>query len=414
MQIEVNELEYCKVSVHYEADHDQIEAKRTEIVNAFKKAPVPGFRQGKASPEAIKMHYRSQIDESLKRALSEQAYFDSLSEKDLKPFGAPSFTGMFLVDGKFSCDFMLNLKPSFDLAPYAGMQIPKPEEKSVNEVVELTLQNLRVRHGESVPYTEEDFVQEGDSVIVSYKGFADGEIVDQICAEGESLVVGTSALQDFDSNLLGMKPGELRSFSMMAPSSSLPSLSGKEIKFEVTLMSGMKNIPCPLNDDFAKNFGKETFDELLQAVTDSSNARLAADLKKAINERISARLANDNMFKVPDWLSLMEAQNLVSGANMSWDSLKDEDREKYLDLAASNIRLSLVLDKIREAEPEAQLTDQEVFDMIRSNISRSNPKSSVDDVLKQLSQNGMLQMLLARIRDEHVLDFVSKKVTLTE
>src|SRR5580692_7837482 len=105
MEIEVKETEPCKLSVHYVTDAEAIFNKRAKIIEEFKKAPVPGFRPGKATIEAIRMHYRDQIEESLKRALAEDAYHNTLFEKKLKPHGAPRINNLLLANGKFTCDF---------------------------------------------------------------------------------------------------------------------------------------------------------------------------------------------------------------------------------------------------------------------------------------------------------------------
>ena len=46
MEIEIKESEPCKLIVNYAADAGQILNKRGEVLTAFKKAPVPGFRPG--------------------------------------------------------------------------------------------------------------------------------------------------------------------------------------------------------------------------------------------------------------------------------------------------------------------------------------------------------------------------------
>ena len=146
MDIIVTELDQCKLMVNYVADAGEILNKRGEILQAFKKAPVPGFRKGKVSVAAIKVHYRSQIEESLKRGLAEDAYHNTLFEKKLRPHGAPRFNSLLLADGKFTCEFELYTKPDFELSKYLGLEFPKPAElQSITELTEELLQNLRVR-----------------------------------------------------------------------------------------------------------------------------------------------------------------------------------------------------------------------------------------------------------------------------
>ena len=84
-------------------------------------------------------------------------------------------------------------------------------------------------------------------------------------------------------------------------------------------------------------------------------------------------------------------------------------------MADKNLRLSLVLEKIREAEPEAQLSETEVMSMLRSSLGRSMNLSSDEQFLEYLQKMGpYVQVLFAKIRDEHTLDFVSKSVTIKE
>lgn len=416
MNIVVKEIEPCKLSICYEANGEAILNKRAEVISMFKKAPVPGFRPNKASVDAIKVHYRTQIEDALKRALIEDAYHNTLFEKKLRPHGAPKINSALLADGKFICEFDLNTKPNFELAPYLNLEVPKPHEE-MNDV-QLTaklLQELRVRNGEMVPYTEGEFVQQDDTVIVDYDAFLDGTKLDNLSGQGEMLTIGSSQFPEFDNNLLGMTVGETREFNILVPATGLPSLANKVIHFVVTLHMGSKNVPCALDDTLAQKVGKKDFAELQSAVQMVAQARVAEAFHAKINESISHQLVNANIFIVPNWMALSEAQYLTHQAKLVWDTLPDIDKEKYLEIATRNVKLSLILDKIREVEAEAQLSDQEVFDMIKQNIARHTPNAtSFDDVIKEMNRTGYLQILMSRIRDEYALSFIVKKSRIVE
>jgi trigger factor len=415
MKIEIKELELCRMNVNYEADAEQIMNKRAEVMESFKKAPVPGFRPGKASHEAIKSHYRSQIEDSLKRALAEDAYHNTLFEKKFRPHGAPKIKSALLADGKFICEFELFTKPNFELNSYKGMEIPKPAETiSVTDLTEKMLQELRVRFGDTAPYTDGDFIQTGDSIIVDYIGLVDGIKLDNLCAEGEMLTVGQSQLPAFDDNLLGMSLNETRKFSLTVPLNGLPSLAGKKVDFEVTLNMGSKNAPCPLDDQLAEKLGKSSFIEVKEFVQGSAMVKVNEIAKNAITEAVANRLIQNNIFEVPNWLSLSEGMYLAHQSKLDWDTLADEDKERYMQMSEKNVRLSLILDKIREDEPEAQLTDQEVFDMIKQNLMNSKTQTPLDEVMKEMNRTGYLQILFSRIRDEHALDYIIKTAKIVE
>src|SRR5271154_150089 len=239
MQIEINEIEACKLSVHYEANALEIMDKRAEVQAAFKKAPVPGFRPGKPIPmDAIKLHYRQQIEESLKRALAEDAFHNTLFEKKLRPHGAPKFNSLLLDGGKFTCDFEMHTKPEFELAPFQEMEVVKPHDTlKADEVAEQMMQELRVRLGDAAPYSDTDVVQSGDNIILDYEGFIEGVKSDNLSASGEMITIGSNQIPDFDPNLIGMVSGETREFDIRVPDGSLPSIAGKVVHFKVTLVT---------------------------------------------------------------------------------------------------------------------------------------------------------------------------------
>lgn len=415
MQIEVTELEPCRLSIHYEANFLEIADKRAEVENAFKKAPVPGFREGKAQIEHIRVHYRQQIDDSLKRALAEDAFHNTLFEKKLRPHGPPRFNGLFLDGGKFTCDFEMLTKPDFQAPPWKDVEVPKPHPRStVDELANQMIQELRVRLGDVLPYTDTDFVQMGDNVILDYEGTIDGEKLDTMCAQGEMVTIGKGPLDAFDTNLLGMTLGETREFDFTAPEGGLPSLSGKTIHFKVTLSMGSKVVPCGLDDELAKKMGKANFDDLQQYVAQAAFARVANQEKMDVHEAIAKKLVEGTEVNVPNWMSLSEAQYLAHQSQLDWATIPDVDKERLIEVAERNVKLTLILDKIREATPEAQLTDQEVFEIIKQNLAQTKMPQSLDEVIQQMNKTGYLQILFQRIRDEFTMDQIAKSVRLIE
>lgn len=415
MQIEVNEVEPCKLAIKYEAGALEILDKRATIVDAFRKAPVPGFRQGKASADAIKVHYRTQIEEALKRALAEDAYHNTLFEKKIRPHGAPKFTSLLMDGGRFICEFEMYTKPEFELAPYTELEVPKPHEAmSADVIAEKMMQELRVRMGDTHPFEDDDFVQTGDNVILDYEGSVDGEIVPSLVAQGEMVTIGQGSLAGVDDNLLGMKVDETREFDFNVPEGGLPSISGKTVHFKMTLVQGAKSVPAALDDALAVKFGKKDYNELREFVLGSATARAQSAEKGAINAALAKRLVADNNIDVPNWMKVSEAQYLAHQSQLNWDTMPDEDKERFLEMANENVKLTLVLDKIRETEPEAQLTDQEIFEIIKRNLAQTKVNKPMDEVMQEMNRSGYLQILFSRIRDENTMDFVRKTAKIIE
>ena len=413
MQIQVNEIEPCRMSVQCTIDSDEIQKKEDEVLQVFKKAPVPGCRPNKAPMSSIKMHYRDQIKDSLQRLLLEDSYHQAIFEHSLKTLGTPNFTSAFFDDKKFKCEFEVNTKPEFTLSDYKTLQIPKPHESTTVELAtEQMLEELRKRYGNTVPYTDSDFVQLGDSVILDYTGTVDGEKVDSLCAQGEMVTIGSTQLKEFDDQLLGMSMGETRTFKINLPNDSLPSLSNKQAEFSVTLGMGSKTEKMPLDDSLAVKCGKKDMEELRTFVAGSAMAQLQNQTKAQVMQAVCNKLVQDTVMQVPRFMVVSEAQHLANSSKLIFEELNYDDQKKYTEMAENNVKLALILDRIKTEEPEAVLSQEESFSIVKNHIQKSG--QNLEETMKSLQKNGTLQMLMNRVSDEYALDFVIKHVTLVE
>jgi trigger factor len=332
MQITINEVEYCKILVQCESDSETIQAKKTEVLNKFKSRKVPGFRDGHATTDAVRQHYRKEIAEALKQELADDAVHNVIFEKNIKPLGRPTFTyanleESYLVSAngesalpKFRCEFSLHVQPDFELKDYKDFEIPKapisiPEE----ELSQKMIQDLRTRYGTTVPYSADDFVQDGDTVILDFKTSLNGEPVESLTGNGEILNVGRINIPGFNESLYGMKPGETREFDLNMPGTYKEDFAGKTLHFEVKMNMGSKVEPAPLNDELATKIGIETFDKLMENVRATASNRVKELESNHNMDQISRRLIAAHDFKIPTWISTGEAQVNARNAGQDWD-----------------------------------------------------------------------------------------------
>jgi FKBP-type peptidyl-prolyl cis-trans isomerase (trigger factor) len=211
-----------------------------------------------------------------------------------------------------------------------------------------------------------------------------------------------------------MKSGDIREFDFTAPEGGLPSLSGKTIHFKATLLTGSKTTPCALDDKMAKKMCKNTLQDLQATVDQASFARVANYQQLKLNEAIAKRLVAETTVSVPNWMSLSEARYLAQQSELDWNKVLDPDKEKLVSMAEQNVKLTLILDKIREIELEAQLTEQEVFEIIKQNLAQMRSEQSMDEMIQQMNKTGQLQILMQRVKDEYVMSFLTKTIKVIE
>lgn len=414
MEIKLTEKDYCKFKVDCVLLSEKVKEKKEEVLKHFSNAPCPGFRKGKASREAILTYYKSQLEESLKKALAEDAFHSAIFEKNLKPLGSPGFSSLFLKDGKFYCSFLVDVRPEFELLDVKNISIPKPATLPVEDVLNAKLEELRHRFGTTSFLTENDFVEKGDTVIVDYESKLDGVRNDTLSSESDVLELGKTGDADFTDNLLGMKLGETREFKY-TPRTGSPSLKDHEFDVTLTLKNASRTVPCALDDDLAKKLNKNTFEELRDHVNKISLGIVNQKQRAELLQKLSAVLVESHDIKVQDWLVRKEAAYLVKSAKLDWSTLSEEDRSFWESAGLKNIKLSFILDKIRDSEPEAQLTDQEVLSEVKRVLGPQLRDDSNEALAEYLANMGHYSnVLFAKIKDEYALNFVLKHVKVVE
>lgn len=421
MQLEVTELDDFKVNVTFEADENEVEEKLADALAQYRQAQVPGFRKGKASDDVIKFHFNEQIQESAKQQLAQSAFSKSMAEKGIKPFGYPEFSNVQLSDKMFKCDFCVSRLPNVELKQYTKFDLPKGTVPSATEMAEKILQELRARNGETVPFAENDFVQDGDTVIINYEVFElENTQSSVVKKDGDMFVAGSHSVEAINENLLGLRVGERREFEGFIPVTSSSKHADKTMRFVVELVMASKSIPMPLDNTLAEKVGAKDIDDLIRLTNEMAGNRVQQLERAYLVKQASARLVEEHDFEVPSWLITHEAQLLSQQYNLTWDTLEADAVENLKQLAVKNIKFSLIMDKIRENEPDAQLTDEELMGLIQKNITQYKTTiaqmqdKSDEEILNLIRQSGYLGSLINSIRDDYTIDFVIKNSNIVE
>ena len=454
MTVQTQEVEYCKLQVHYTADPDVVLEKREEAVDALKRAKVkvPGFRtpisktkKGKKRPQrksakfrlkggkktnkgtgsrfreteaferALKSYYKDHIDKTVITELVSEGFDETLYETKIKPIGYPEISNKTLDGNNFSCDMLFMHKPSFELSEYKEFELPSPDVGNSAEEAEKMAQNLREQHGDVVPYEENDFVQDGDSLTMDITTTVDDKEVAALTQQGLFYTLGQFTNEEFDDNLKGMKAGDQKTFSIDFPDEEQinPVLRGKKATFDVTIHMGTKKKPAPLDDELAKKIGFETYKELRTQLEGSATQRMQVRKNLKLANQVVTRLVENHDFEVPAWLVLIESQRAAQAMGKDWDSLSDEEIKDLNDDSTKQVKLSLILDSVRETEPEAVFSEGELLQKLQMNLLQQGHQNA-NQVIQQMHANGTLIGHVARLRDEATVQWIINTCKVVE
>lgn len=413
MTFQIQEQEDCIMNIHYIADEAKVEEKRNQAVEQIKKnkTPVPGFRPGMAPVWAIKMRMKDEIDKWVSRELVAAAYDEILFESRLKPIAYPKVTRQELNDKSYWCDMIWYVKPVFELKQYKNFEIPKPHSPySINDVAERMMQELRNRHAEMTPFGENDFIQSGDRITCDWTCFGpDGQKIPELSVDGTLYALGSSDFPEFDDGLYGMKADEEREFTVPLSDKmkALPFLKDlSSVTFKVHVHMGLKMTLPALDDEFAKKAGFENFDAMQKSCQGAALARLNLVDQQQVSQQIMLKLLAEHDIKIPSWLITAEAQSQCAARGLNWMTLEKEIKDKIIEQSAQAVKLSLILDSIREAEPETVFSDQELINVLskRAEDNGQDPK----EFLVQSQKDGSLFGMIEALKNEALMQWLLK------
>lgn len=405
MTLQYEEVEFCKLNIHYVAEPAKVTSKRKEAVAQFRKVKISGFRPGRAPDYAIETTLKKQIEDWMKRELIAEAYDDILFETKIKPIGYPQVNKIELYDNDFWCDLTVLKKPTVELKQYKNFELPKPhQEYTIEEMVERMLQELREQNGEVSPYGENDFVQLGDKITLDVK-ITDGDTArPDLDKDGALYHVGDKMFPEFDDNISGMSAGEERIFNV--------DLGGKVGQATVKVHMGMRNIPAPLDDTLAQKVGFDSCDKLREVAKGIATGKLKEHETQELSQQIVRKLIELHEFEIPSWLISMEAQQLAMQSKLKWTDLQDDHKEMFLSQAKNNVKLALIMDEIKEHEPEAFFSDVELLNIVRQRVAGMG--QDPEKFLVEAERDGRLLGLLAALRNEATLQWLVSQSKIVE
>ncbi|WP_416515774.1 trigger factor [Bacillus velezensis] len=355
---------------------------KTALDDAFKKVvkqvSIPGFRKGKVPRGLFEQRFGVEaLYQDALDILLPVEYPKAVEEAGIEPVDRPEIDVEKIEKGE-SLIFTakVTVKPEVKLGDYKGLGIEKDDTAITDEDVQNELKALQERQAELV-VKEEGAVENGDTVVLDFEGFVDGEAFEGGKAENYSLGVGSgSFIPGFEEQLTGLEAGAEKDVEVTFPEEyHAEELAGKPAVFKVKIHEiKAKELP-ELNDEFAKDIDEEvetlaeltekTKKRLEEAKENEADAKLREELVLKASENAEADVPQamidtelDRMLKEFEQRLQMQGMNLELYTQFSGqdeNALKEQMKED----AAKRVKSNLTLEAIAQAE-NLEVTDEEV------------------------------------------------------
>lgn len=369
MSVQVENLEKSMAKLTIEVAADEFEAALNRAYQKSKnKINLPGFRKGKAPRAMIEKMYGAGIFvEDAANIIIPDAYESAAKESELEIVAQPEIAVEQAEKGKpFIFTATVAIKPDVTLGDYKGIEVEKKEAEVSED--EISAEIDRVRESNARMITIDDrATQDGDTVVIDFDGYVDGEQFEGGKAEDYTLVLGShSFIDNFEDQLVGKNIGDDVEVNVTFPEQyQAEELQGKPALFKVKIKEiKVKELP-ELDDDFAQDVSEcDTLDAYKEEVKSKLVKTKEDDIKREKEDAVIEKIIENATMEIPEQMvnaqtrqmtqefaQRLQSQGLSLEQYMQFTGLTPQKMQEELKpQALKRIQSRLVLEAVVEAE----------------------------------------------------------------
>ena len=369
MSVQVENLEKSMAKLTIEVAADEFEAALNKAYQKSKnKINLPGFRKGKAPRAMIEKMYGAGIFvEDAANIIIPDAYESAAKESELEIVAQPEIAVEQAEKGKpFIFTATVAIKPDVTLGDYKGIEVEKKEAEVSED--EISAEIDRVRESNARMITIDDrATQDGDTVVIDFDGYVDGEQFEGGKAEDYTLVLGShSFIDNFEDQLVGKNIGDDVEVNVTFPEQyQAEELQGKPALFKVKIKEiKVKELP-ELNDEFAQDVSEcDTLDAYKEEVKSKLVKTKEDDIKREKEDAVIEKIIENATMEIPEQMvdaqtrqmtqefaQRLQSQGLSLEQYMQFTGLTPQKMQEELKpQALKRIQSRLVLEAVVEAE----------------------------------------------------------------
>ena len=386
-----------------------------------RRARVDGFRPGKAPLKMIASMYGASIQNDVLNDLAQAQFNKVAQEQNLR---IAAVTGIEPVENQEKLDefqviFVYETYPDIQVADLSALEIEKVVAEVGDKEVDNTIEILRKQRTRYNRVERE--AQNGDRVIIDFKGKIDGVAFDGGSSKNYPFVLGQGQmLPEFENGVLGLKEGESKDVEVSFPADYHgKDVAGKTAVFTITVHNVAAAELPEVDEQFAKALG----------IADGDVAKMREEVKKNVGREVKRRVAAQNTdavmkalreahsFALPQTFVKDEAQRLA-------EEMKQNFAQQGLDTASFNLPADMFIERAEERvalglllpviieQNNLKATEEQIKTLVAEFAdSYEDPQEVIDWYFAESSRLAGVTNLAV---EANVVDFVLSKAKVTE
>ena len=341
-----------------------------------KKINVPGFRKGKAPRLIIEKMYGEEIfyDDAMQDCYP-AALDAAAKEADLKVISVTALEATEVSKDGFTFKATVIVEPEIEIKDYKGIEVEQMSTEVTEDMIDHEIEHVRERNSRMVT-VEDRAAEDGDTVVIDFEGFCDGEAFEGGKAENYNLELGSgNFIPGFEEQIVGHSTDEEFTIDVKFPEDyQAENLKGKDAQFKIKLHEIKKKELPEVDDDFVKDVSeKDTVAEYRDELKEQIAHRLEHEAEHDLEHKLTDAVIDKVEGEIPQQMYDNEAQNMMREMDMRLRSqgmdmntyLKytgmeaDAVLEMYKPEAEKRVKMRLALEKIAKLE-EIKPTEEEI------------------------------------------------------
>ena len=412
--------------IEVEVGADEVSKSFKTVVKRYQKlARIPGFRAGKVPESLIRTKFAKEVRQEVLESLVSERFRKAIDERKMKPVSEPQLLDMQLLDGqplKFKAAF--EVAPEIDITGYDSVRVSRPDSALTDEEYGAELNRVLDSHSTVEPVEEDRALVDGDWAEIQFRG----EVKDlaqtvtedgvqnastQAPITGEDVLIeigGKNTLAAFNDALRGAKPGQELKFEVDYPADfGERRLAGQSVSYDVTVKA-IKRKSYPERDaEFAKQLGNyESWEDFEIKLREHAADRKKNALDDGAKDKLLGELIGRFQFPVPESFVQQQIEarldrglRALAQQGMSVEDMRKLDfvrlREAQRDQAINEVKASMILDRIAEAEGVTVSEEDVDRELLMLSIQSREPLETLRD---RLSKDGGLDRIREQMRRE--------------
>ncbi|MBX9577272.1 MAG: trigger factor [Chthoniobacterales bacterium] len=447
MKITIEQKEPFLIDLYITLPPEAFEKAHQRIINQYQKEVIiPGFRKGKAPHSAIEKKYAREIEEEVFERLTDEALESALEQEQIDAFYQPILREQELhEDRSLHLVFTVTLRPKVNVEPsdYSGIEVEVEERLYASEEMADDFFEMARHEFANEILIKDRGLMMGDEALITYEWQTEREDLYEIANADSDFATyfavdryyshsldeedeGNEFLPGLSSQLLGMRPEEIREIEITFPEDFYEErLGGLTIPYRVTLHEiSIKELP-PIDDLLAVQINPHnphsTVEQLREEVMMDLQNKFDEAFEEEINEAIKAKLALNIPLNLPSPLIVKTERALITDFVRSCkeDELSEEELQSELGdflptvnkIAIKTLKWIVIAQAIEEKEAFEPTVEE--FDECFHEIAKDRDLSP-SELLEEIAKNNEFDSIYAQAAERKVLKFIRSQAQIIE